>query len=440
MIQKIKETLSSDSHFNDLIKGSAITFVLKMCGMGLSYVVVFLISKKLGAEGVGFFQVILQSIIVLGMIMGLGMNISVLRYVGQFNNNNRPKMHILYKHFIRTIAPLTVALAVLIYFGAEYIVNIIGKDQEYIEALKLVGIVLPFFTINIISVEFIRGLKKLQISELIRSVIRPLFMTIGILTFFIGKLTKLDIIYLLVIGIIINSIASRWTIWRILKKVPKKNVIFKRGELLRTSYPMLMTGLSSTLLGAMPIFFLDYYTTQVQAGIFSVAFRLASLVSLVLLVVNTISAPKFAELYWIGKMKELQKLILQSTKLMFWIALFVVVLIIITGEALLQFFGDEFQQGYLALLFLSFGQLANAATGSVGTYMNMCGMHKELRVVIMFFVGVSLVVYLALGVSDILNFLYVASVSACVNAIMNFYLSIKVQRATKIKTYYLPKL
>jgi O-antigen/teichoic acid export membrane protein len=440
MVGRFKKILEADIHFKDIVKGSLITFVLKIGGMGLSYLLIYLISKQAGATGVGFFQVMLQILTVLGMVLGLGMNISVLRYVGQFNNEeNRPKMHLLYKYFVQTVAPIAIAVGVLLYFGADYIVRWAGKEQEYADGLKLVGIVLPFFTINQISVEFIRGLKKLQISELVRSVLRPLVMILGIVIFFYDSLSNIDIIYLLVVGLIINSLVSRWVIWKALKKVPKTTVNFERKELMKTSYPMLATGLSSSLLVAMPIFFLDYYTTQAQVGIYSVALRLAGLVSLVLLVVNTIAAPKFAELYWAGKMQELQKVITQSTKLMFWVALSLTAILIVGGDFLLQFFGEEFKEGYWVLVILSLGQLVNAATGSVGVFMNMSGRQRFVRNLIITMIIVQTILMLSVFYLSQENQLLLISFSAAIILIIqNLTLVILLKKTSKIKTYYLP--
>tara|TARA_R110002072_G_scaffold159408_3_gene310465 strand:+ start:535 stop:702 length:168 start_codon:yes stop_codon:yes gene_type:complete len=54
LLSKLKHKLNNDGHLKDLLKGSAITFVLKMSGMGLGFILTYLISHKLGPEGVGF--------------------------------------------------------------------------------------------------------------------------------------------------------------------------------------------------------------------------------------------------------------------------------------------------------------------------------------------------------------------------------------------------
>lgn len=437
LIQKLKNKLKRDIHLSDLLKGSAITLVLKMGGMSLSYILLFLISRKIGAEGVGFYQVMVQILTVLGMVFGLGFNISVLRYVGQFNNDeSRPKMHVLYKYFVSSVAPLTIIAGISIYFGADYIISWAGKEQEYAGGLKIIGLVLPFFTLNQISVEFIRGLKKLQISELIRSVLRPSLMILGVLLFFWGSLGKMDVIYLLCAGLIINSTVARWAIWNELKIVPKTVVSFQRKELLKTSYPMWVTGLASSLLMAVPIIFLDLYRTQAEVGIYSIAFKLASTISLVLVVVNTIAAPKFAELFWNDKIPELQKIITQSTKMTFWMAFIFSIILIGGGKFILTVFGEEFKSGYWVMVILLIGQLLNAATGSVSLFLNMSGNQKVIRniylfAIILFIPGYYLIIPIY-GMEGA-TFLFLGEM-----VIINVSAALFVFRNLGIKTFYCP--
>jgi len=439
LLSKLKDKLNNDGHLKDLLKGSAITFVLKMSGMGLGFILTYLISRRLGPDGVGFYNLMLQVLMVLGMVLGLGMNMAVLRYVGQFDNeNDRPKMHNLYRYFVSTVGPLSVVVSVILYFAAGWVTSMIGKEPEYAQGLRWVAIVLPFFTINQISVEFIRGLKKLQISELVRSVLRPLVIILGILLVFQDSLSKMDVIYLLVIALVINSLVSRWAIWNSLRKVEKKQSDFNLKELLHTSFPMMITGVSLSLITATPIVFLDMYTTQSDVGVYSVAVRLAGLVSLVLVVVNTISAPKFAQLFWAKKRDELQRLINQASGIMFWTALFLCMVLMLGAEFWLGLFGAEFKRGKWVLIPLLLGQLANAATGSVGVMMNMSGYQKKLRNIIVFSSVTSVMMMIAIGTN--INIVLTAIIFASVNAFISIYAAYVLFRIERIKTFYMPFL
>lgn len=439
MFEKIKSRLDKDANLKELVSGSLVTFILKMSGMALGFMLIYLISKYTGAEGVGYYQYSLQVVTILSIILGLGMNNAVLRYVGQFNNDEqRAKMHLLFAYFMRIIGPLSIIIGVLIYFQAPTISRLMGKGEEYTHVFQVVGIIVPFFTINQINVEFIRGLKKLKISELIRSTLRPLLMTIGIALFYRDQLNKEDVLVLLFAAICLNSFLSFGSIINELKKIPKSNLSFDQKELLKTSFPMMLTGISSVLLVAMPILFLDYFSDQKEVGVYSVVFSFASLVSLVLVIVNTIAAPKFSELYWSNKIEELQKLINHSAKLMFWVALLICFILVVGSEIWLGIFGDEYLRGSSALLFLVIGQLVNAATGSVGVFMNMTGLQNIVRNIHLIGVVIIFVSYLFI----VPNYgLYGASIVAMIGSIaINLALVIYVQGTRKIKTYYLPTL
>ncbi len=437
MINRLIHNLKNDSHFKDILKGSAITFVLKIAGMIASYVLIYVISNKLGAKGVGFYNFLMNVLISLGMVMGLGMNISVLRYVGQFNNQiDNPKIKLLYKYFMGIVSPLAIITGCILYFGSEFFVDFFGRGNEYVKGLKIVGVVLPFYSLNQISIEFIRGLKRLEVSEMIRSLLRPVVMCLGIVIWFNQKLSKIDVVYLLMVAVLINFIISQWTILGKIKSVSKKNLDFPINEFLKTSLPMMIASVSSTLFLALPIFFLDFYTSQSEVGIYSVANRLASLVSIILIVVNTIAAPKFSELYWGKNMKELQKIITKSTRLMFFGALVISFVLVIYGKTFLGIFGEEFKAGYNVLIVLVISQLVNAATGSVGVFMNMSGRQKTLRNIFVLAFFLLVVFYLILGNS---LSIFTASIAiGCLNIAISIIPTYIVFKELKLRTYFMP--
>ncbi len=436
MVEKLLNKLKSDIHFKDILKGSAITFVLKVAGMAVSYFLIYVISKKLGAEGVGFFNFLLNILISLGMMVGLGMNMSVLRYVGQFNNkDNQAKIKLIYKYYLAIATPLSIVIGLTIYFCADYFVAMAGKEQVYIKGFKVIGIILPFYALNQISIEYIRGLKQLKISELIRSLLRPLIMVVAIYALFNEKLSKIDTVYILFVAILVNFLVSQATILNKIKNLPRISMLeFSLQEFVKTSLPMMISSLSSTLFLALPVFFLDFYASQAEVGVYSVANRLASLVSIILIVINTIAAPKFSELYWANNMKELQKVISQSTKLMFWIAFIISLGLIIFGRFFLGIFGEEFKAGYTVLIILVISQVINAATGSVGIFMNMSGRQKILKNIFLIALAILLVLYMFIG--EGLNMYYA---SICV-AVLQIFISIVptyiIFKELRIKTYF----
>jgi O-antigen/teichoic acid export membrane protein len=189
-----------------------------------------------------------------------------------------------------------------------------------------------------------------------------------------------DILNLLLIGIFLNWIISSLIILKKIKSLNKfKQNLFSYKELINTAFPMMITSVSTILLISLPIFFLDYFYTQIEVGIFSVVYQISMLISVVMIIINTIVAPKFSELYWANKIVTLQRFINQSVNLMFLIAMFSSVTVIFFSDYILNIFGSEFLLGKNILIILVIGQLVSSSCGSVGILMNMVGKQKVQR-------------------------------------------------------------
>lgn len=438
MIRNLKSKVRNDPHFKEMVMGSAITFVLKISGMLLGYIVIYLISKKNGAEGVGYYSLINQLLLLLGVIATLGMNVSVLRYVGQFTKTaEESQIKNLYRSILKLSLPTSIVLGILTYLIAPFLAEKVFTNRAYTEAIQWTALALPFFTLNSIGVEYIRGLKRLKISEFIRSVSRPLVLIICIAYFWSQEISNMMIIYFFIGGIVVNSLMSNGTIWRHLSqlKTPKINQIQPK-ELLLTSTPMMITAIASTLISAFSIFLLDYFGNTEEVGVYSVAFRISQLIAIVLVVVNTIVAPTFSKLFWSKQMAELQKVIDQSTKLILFGSITLAFLVVALSSFLLDIFGSEFSIGQWALIVLVIGQVVNAMTGSVTLLLNMSGKQGVLRNVAL----IALLIQILLSFALIPPFgILGASISSTISlSFWNIICTLIVQKQLQLRTYYIP--
>ena len=440
MINRLKSKLSKDAHLKDLVKGSAITFILKIGGMLLGYFVIYLISKKNGADGAGYYSLINQFLLLIGVIATLGTNISVLRFIGQYNNDeNRHQIKGLFKNLISLVLPFSILLGGLTVFFSDQIAQYLFKNSDYSNAVLYAGVILPFFAMNNLNVEFIRGLKRLKISESIRSITRPLIMIICLCIFWSTEIPNIYIVYFFGIGVLLNSLLSLTTVLHHLMRINSKkdNQISKR-QILGVSLPMMTTTISSTLMTGIAFFLIEYYGSTEKVGVFSVALRISQVISVILVVVNTIAAPKFSDLYWAGKMTELQKLLHQSSKILFWTAFALSVIVISSSSWILGIFGQEFTEGKWSLIILTFGQLFNAATGSVGLFLNMSGNQKVLRNTSIIALAIQTV--LAIILLPIWGILGASIAVTLAGVLWNTMCILYVNKKLKLKTYYYPQI
>jgi O-antigen/teichoic acid export membrane protein len=116
----------------------------------------------------------------------------------------------------------------------------------------------------------------------------------------------------------------------------------------------------------------------------SAAQRTAMLTSFVLMVVNMVVAPRYAQMWKNGDMAGIQRLAKWSTRGMIVMVTPVVLIMIILPERVMSLFGRGFDEAGILLAIMAVGQFINVATGSVGYLLNMSGHEKDFRRVTLF--------------------------------------------------------
>lgn len=119
------------------------------------------------------------------------------------------------------------------------------------------------------------------------------------------------------------------------------------------------------------------YATLSEVADFQVAQRLSILISFILVVVNSLTAPIYARLFNQGDILKAGEVFGVSNALMTTLAIFPLLLFWFVPDFLLGFFGDDYRDAGLILIILSVGQLINVMSGSVGYVLMMSG-HSHL--------------------------------------------------------------
>ena len=97
---KYLKTIKNNINLKELLLGSFTTFIIKITGMTLGYIVVLLISRNYGAYGTGVYSLALNLLLSLSVFCAFGLDVMILRYVGQYgleNNNNHKLRNIYYQ-------------------------------------------------------------------------------------------------------------------------------------------------------------------------------------------------------------------------------------------------------------------------------------------------------------------------------------------------------
>ena len=150
-------------------------------------------------------------------------------------------------------------------------------------------------------------------------------------------------------------------------------------DLLKSGSPLLIGALLQLVIQMSGTILLGVWADTTDVSLFSVSWRTAMLINLILLAVNASAQPKFAELYARRDMAALAATAHKATLLMTVCATPVFLVFLLAPAFVLGAFGGDFAAGGATLQILSIGQFVNVATGSVGVLLVMSGHERDYR-------------------------------------------------------------
>lgn len=421
-----------------LARQSIIVMILKGFGMLLGYAVTILISRQFGPVGLGIYSVSYTTIIVFSHVASLGLPVAILRYMGQFSgSNDLGKRKALYYNALKIIFLISLVLScVLFAFASDIGTNLLG-DPNYSHVLRWIALTAPFFTLNLINVEFLRALNRITLSEIFRTVF--ISASILLILYVSDDSSQFLPVIALSIGILgaalLSTGRSLSEVWKLKGAQGSK---FPIKEILNTGTPLMLVALGSYFLGNISVYLIQIFEDTRQVGIFSLSLKLSLLINFALIAITTVIAPKMSGLFWDGKNLELAAFVQKATKYVFLLSLPPFLVLVIFPEIVLKLIEPEFASGKYVLVFLALAQILNAFGGPVSLLLNMSGHQKSVMKVILF------VLVFALSANIILISYYgiigAAIATASSIGIKNLWLLILSKRKLGIIPFYVPKI
>jgi len=370
-----------DKNINELLRGGLFAFGYRVLTMIVSYALVIVISRKLGKEGIGIWNLCIATLNVWVMVGCFGFNTSVVRFVSEYRSKNwHQSVRTLYRKVSGYSVISGLILGALLYFSADSIAFYYFKDEALIFPLKITAIIVPLVVISTINVEFIRGMKRIQISEFFRTLVLQATALVGTFIASIYTLTAEDPLISYALGAFLALAGTTVLLRRFLKDDQKQGMVpdepepsFSFKSHLMISLPMILTSFIQLLNGRVDILMLGYFSDTGVAGVFGIAFKLSIITNFVIGAMKAIAMPKISELFWSNRTKDLKRIVQFSTLFIFAFAFPVSLTLILFPEFILSLVDQEFVEGASVLRIFALMQLINAGSGMVAVFLNMSG-------------------------------------------------------------------
>ena len=378
-----------DKDFSELFKKGGLSFLIRIGGQVMGFLLTLIIARYFGASGLGDYVLAIIVLRVFAMISKLGVDTTSIRVIASFASQNKFKsIKYFRKKIVLLLIATTLVFSAIMYFNAVLLASFIGANPEYIKLNSFLVLPMTFF---ILHYQSLRGLKKIAEFSFFYRMSETLFTIVSILVIMQFNKDASVPIYGYVTSMCIVSILTfiSYNYWFNVKSkegineqeldlMPLKNILAISMPLMfAQSVQFIMAWTDKLMIGNM--------MTSQDVGIYHIAFKLSMFATIGLMAINSIAAPKFAELYAKQDFEGLKKVVNQSTKFIFWSTIPLVIIFFIFPEFLLGLFGDKFKIGVTAFIFLSCGRLISSFSGSVGNLLQMTG--KQVMFMNILFAG-----------------------------------------------------
>src|SRR5688572_1761158 len=388
MIKKIAACFGADfkdAGFVEIVKGSATTFAIRLLGLVAGYAFTFIISRYYGSAVLGAHTLSVTVLMMFSVLGRLGMDSLLVRHFAHDHEAKRwDRILEVYKKTLIVIIPFGIVLTIVFYFTSGIIAErMFGKPwlEPYFRIISFA--VLPMI-MRFVNSECYRGFRMNKEYAYSQNVSYFLYASVilGITTVF----SRIDLLPNIAFGcslVVLSFSGSFMILKRIRKHTKVASAELRIQQMVQSAVPMLLANSMLLVSGWINTIMLGIFSTENDVGVYSVVLKIATFSSFVLMSINSVSSPRFAQLHAKGDHAGLKKYTAHTAKIIFFSSIPIFAGIILFREWLLGLFGPEFILGSFALLITMIGQSFNVFAGSVGQFLYMTGKQDVFRNIIL---------------------------------------------------------
>lgn len=368
-----------DRHTVELVQGATAAFGMKILAAAAQFALSVYVARALGAGKAGMFFLVLTVLLVASIFGRGGLDNTLLRFTaGAVALERWHEVRGVYRKGMGLALTASTVSALLLFVGAATISAHLFRKPELAGPLRIASLALVPMVMAFLHAELLKGLKRVVAAVFVQG-IGIAALTLLIFATYAYRWEVDGAVWAYVVAAWITFVIGL-SLWRgATPRLAGVRGSFPTRALLESSVPLFFVACMTFIMGWTGTLFLGIWGTNEEVGVFTAAVRTALLISLVLVAVNAIAAPKFAELYRQGDMEALAALARNATILVSILAAPVFLFFALFSTTVMSLFGPEFRAGGPVLAILAAGQYVNVLTGSVGYLLMMTGNERLVR-------------------------------------------------------------
>lgn len=355
-----------------MARGGGLNLIGAICSQATLLVITIVLARVLGGHAVGRYAQCYAFLSLLGLLALSGFRAGLTRFVAIHLADRDPG---LVRGTVRLGLALSLAASTLIAValaGAAPQIASAMHDPGLTTGLRLVGLALPAETVSAAALAATQGWRTQRPFAIVGQIYEPLCrLAITALALALGAgLT--GAFWALVVAAWSTGLLAYRSLHRLLRTLPRATPRYAPRALFAFSSVSWVSSLSTTGLIWADTILLGLFGNE-QIGIYNVSTRLVTVAIFMMAPINASFGPHIAHLYHRGQHDDLSSTYRAATGWITRLSLPAFVALLVFPHDLLRLFGHGFAGGATVTLVLAIGQLVNAATGPVGTVLNMSG-------------------------------------------------------------------
>ncbi|MGB8985902.1 MAG: flippase [Candidatus Sulfotelmatobacter sp.] len=429
--------LSFQSEMGRISRQSGIVFAGTIFTAVFGYVFKVYLAHVLGAEALGLYALGMTIIGFLGIINGLGLPDSAVRFASLYVASGKLSAlrSLLWNGSWILLASNLVIAAVVLKVGPWIAIRFYHSPQ-LVRYLPLFALIMVTGALNTFFGKVLAGYKEVGRRTVItRFIASPLTMavTIGLVILgggLWGYLVAQIVSAIIVLGLLVCLV------WRLTPVAARSFDVSKLSierEVWSFSAAMFGVGMMEFFMSQTDRVALGHYRGAHDVGVYAVAATLVAYEPIILQSVNQIFAPVVADIHTRGDHRLLGRLFQTLTKWMLGLSFPLAIVMIVFARPIMAVFGRDFEAGWPILVIGTCGQLVNCGVGSVGCMLLMSGnQHRLVRV--QAYMAATMVV-LSVWLVPLRGVWGAAVAAAVTNVGVNVWNLVEVRSALKLSPY-----
>lgn len=365
-----------------IVRRIASSFIFRLSGAVTNFSFVIFLGRYLGASQTGLYMIGLGFLSVLSTFCRLGLEQIVIRDGGPMVRDRQwDSLRRLYRQtmLLATVASLSLTLTVIL-LSRPLAIYVFHK-QELASVLVWFAAALLPTSIAMMHVPFLQIIGKPERSIAVFSVWVPLLSFLSL--FCMPPSSAVTAAYIFVGASVVNlaiAYVPLRTFMRNAVGLTSPIGPIWNTRLLRPALPLLIGNTCQMALLWIAVFAVGIHSSPSDVGGYSVAQRVALTLSGFLVPpIDALVGPKLSMMRGTSSKRDIEWIVQRVSAALLILVSGLFVVLVISGHHLLRLFGNEFGAGYGPLLFLSAGQLAVVASGSIRPLLVVHGLERFIR-------------------------------------------------------------